>query len=139
MWNQAFLDFIELRNMLDTAKAVSMAAKERNGSLGGHVRLDCKNISILSQPYSTLINKDTSNKWLIKRVERDRTPLKSIIFYKIIEYKRLFQAKILALTPSTMRDRKLEKIYKKIMGNTGKAPEVMPGVAEGAVGESTQV
>ena len=139
VWNQAFLDFVELRNMLDTAKTVSMAAMERNGSLGGHVRLDCKNISILSQPYSTLINKDNSNKWLIKRVKRDRTPFKSLISYKIIEYKRLFQAKILALTPSTMRDRKLEKIYKKIMGNTGKAPEVMPGAAEGAIGESTQV
>jgi succinate dehydrogenase/fumarate reductase flavoprotein subunit len=139
VWNQAFLDFIELRNMLDTAKTVSMAAMERNGSLGGHVRLDCKNISILSQPYSTLINKDPSHKWQIKRVERDRTPIKSIISYKIIEYKRLFQAKILALTPRAMRDRKLEKIYKKIMGNSGKAPEVMPGAVEGAVGESTQV
>ena len=74
-----------------------------------------------------------------KRVKRDRTPFKSLISYKIIEYKRLFQAKILALTPSTMRDRKLEKIYKNIMGNTGKAPEVMPGAAEGAIGESTQV
>jgi len=38
-----------------------------------------------------------------------------------------------------MRDRKLEKIYKKIMGTSGKAPEVMPGAVEGAVGESTQV
>ena len=29
--------------------------------------------------------------------------------------------------------------YKKIMGNTGKAPEVMPGAVESAVGESNQV
>jgi hypothetical protein len=41
--------------------------------------------------------------------------------------------------PSKMRDRKLEKIYKKIMGAGGKAQEIMPGAVEGAVGESTKV
>ena len=138
-WNQSFIDFIELRNMLETAKSVSLAAMERNSSVGGHVRLDCKTSSVFSQPFSTLVNKDENNKLQVKRAERERTPLRSIIGYKIEEYKRLFQSKILTLMPSKMRDRKLEKIYKKIMGAGGKAQEIMPGAVEGAVGESTKV
>ena len=86
-----------------------------------------------------MVNKDENNKLQVKRAERERTPLKSIISYKIEEFKRLFQSKILTLMPSKMRDQKLEKIYKKIMGAGGKAPEIMPGAVEGAVGESTKV
>ncbi|MCH2678038.1 MAG: FAD-binding protein, partial [Alphaproteobacteria bacterium] len=48
IWNQAFMDFVELKNMICSAKLIGLAAKERNGSIGGHVRLDAKNISIFS-------------------------------------------------------------------------------------------
>ena len=52
-WNQAFIEYEELRNMIDTAKAVMIAAQERDASVGGHVRLDKRSISAFSQPYST--------------------------------------------------------------------------------------
>ena len=55
IWNQAFMDFVELKNMICSAKLIGLAAKERNGSIGGHVRLDAKNISIFSRPYSTVV------------------------------------------------------------------------------------
>ena len=42
IWNQAFMDFVELKNMICSAKLIGLAAKERNGSIGGHVRLDAK-------------------------------------------------------------------------------------------------
>jgi len=35
-----------------------------------------------------------------------------------------------------MLDKRLEKKYKSIMGDSGVAPEIMPGGAEGAVGEA---
>ena len=138
IWNQSFLDYVELRNMLHSAKAISLAAKERNGSIGGHVRLDGKNISAFSKPYSTLLSKDKGN-YIVKRLDRDRTPIKRLIYYKFIEYKRLLEAKILLILPKSIQDKKLEKKYKDIMLASGKVPEIMPGSTEGAIGETTSV
>ena len=136
IWNQAFIDYIELNNMLFSAKLIGLAAKERNGSIGGHVRLDAKNISIFSKPYSTLVNK-IENSYLVKKLDRNRTPLKNLIYYKILEKKRLIEARILSVLPKNMKDKKLEKKYKDIMSANGKAPEIMPGGEEGAIGETT--
>ena len=124
--------------MLHSAKAISLAAKERNGSIGGHVRLDGENISAFSKPYSTLVNKDKGN-YIVKRLDRDRTPIKRLIYYKFIEYKRLLEAKILLILPKNIQDKKLEKKYKDIMLASGKVPEIMPGSTEGAIGETTSV
>ena len=44
IWNQSFIEYIEVKNMIDTAEIMLFAAEERNGSIGGHVRIDCKNI-----------------------------------------------------------------------------------------------
>ena len=138
IWNQAFIDYVELRNMLLSSKAIGLAARERNGSIGGHVRLDGKNISAFSKPYSTLVNKD-KDKYFVERLERDRTPIKSLIYYKILEKKRLLEARILSMLPKRMKDKKLEKRYKDIMSASGKAPEIMPGGTDGAIGETTSV
>ena len=136
IWNQAFMDFVELKNMICSAKLIGLAAKERNGSIGGHVRLDAKNISIFSRPYSTLVHKN-NNTYLVKKLNRTRTPLKNLIYYKILEKKRLLEARFLSLLPKNMKDKKLEKKYKDIMSASGKAPEIMPGGTEGAIGETT--
>ena len=56
IWNQAFMDFVELKNMICSAKLIGLAAKERNGSIGGHVRLDAKNISIFFNLEFVVIN-----------------------------------------------------------------------------------
>jgi succinate dehydrogenase / fumarate reductase flavoprotein subunit len=137
-WNQAFLEVEEWRNMLDTAKAVSAAARERDCSVGGHVRLDCKNISALSQPYSTVVNRVSADDWRVRRVRRDRTPLRQLSSYKIREHKRLAQAKMLRLMPKGMQDRKLEKLYQAILGKAGQVPEVAPDSAKNAIGERTK-
>ena len=136
LWNQAFLDYVELKNMLFSAQLIGLAAKERKGSIGGHVRLDAKNISIFSKPYSTVVNKN-NNGYLVKKLNRTRTPLKNLIYYKILEKKRLFEARILSVLPKSMKDKKLEKKYKDIMSASGKAPEIMPGGTDGAIGETT--
>ena len=136
LWNQAFLDYVELKNMLFSAQLIGLAAKERSGSIGGHVRLDAKNISIFSKPYSTVVNKN-NNSYLVKKLNRTRTPLKNLIYYKILEKKRLFEARILSVLPKSMKDKKLEKKYKDIMSASGKAPEIMPGGTDGAIGETT--
>jgi len=136
IWNQAFIDFVELKNMICSAKLIGLAAKERNGSIGGHVRLDAKNISIFSRPYSTVVHKN-NNTYLVKKLNRTRTPLKNLIYYKILEKKRLLEARFLSMLPKNIKDKKLEKKYKDIMSASGKAPEIMPGGTEGAIGETT--
>ena len=136
IWNQAFMDYVELKNMICSAKLIGLAAKERNGSIGGHVRLDAKNISIFSRPYSTVVHKN-NNTYLVKKLNRTRTPLKNLIYYKILEKKRLLEARFLSMLPKNIKDKKLEKKYKDIMSASGKAPEIMPGGTEGAIGETT--
>ena len=41
------------------------------------------------------------------------------------------------MLPKNIKDKKLEKKYKDIMSASGKAPEIMPGGTEGAIGETT--
>ena len=136
IWNQAFLDYVELKNMIYSAKLIGLAAKERNGSIGGHVRLDEKNISAFSKPYSTVVSKN-KNIYLIKRLDRDRTPIKNLIYYKFLEKKRLLEAKIFSMLPNSIKDKMLENRYKSMMSASNKAPEIMPGGRDGAIGETT--
>ena len=135
-WNQAFIEFEELRNMLDTAKAVQMAAVERDASLGGHVRLDKGSISPFSQPYSTVVRRTQNASWHVERANRDGTPVSRIISYKVQDTWRKLQAKALRMMPSSIQDKVLEKRYKTIMGAGGAAPEVQPGSAEAAIGDT---
>jgi len=137
-WNQAFIELEELRNMLETARLVSIAARERDGSLGGHVRLDCGEISAFAQPYSTIVRRDADGALQVRRVARPRTPLKRLLAYKLQENWRKVQVKMLRLMPPGMQDKQLEKRYRAIMGGGGSAPEIVPGGAEGAIGEATK-
>lgn len=141
MWNQAFLEFEELRNLLDTAKAVAISARERDGSLGGHVRLDRKNISAFSQPYSTVVRLNDDG-WQVARLERRRTPIKRLVSYKIQDAKRKMQVKWLRMLPKGMQDKKLLERYQAIMGKGAveelSAPEVSTGGTDAAIGESTR-
>ena len=138
IWNQAFLDYVELKNMIYSAKLIGLAAKERNGSIGGHVRLDEKNISAFSKPYSTVVSKN-KNIYLIKRLDRDRTPIKNLIYYKFLEKKRLLEAKIFSMLPNGIKDKMLENRYKSMMSASNKIPEIMPGGRDGAIGETTSI
>ena len=137
VWNQSFLDYMEFKNMLYSSKAISLAARKRDGSIGGHVRLDGKNISVFSKPYSTVVRKKERNFFTVDKLERQRTPIKELIRYKILELKRLLEAKILLILPKSIQDNKLEKRYKSIMSANGTAPELMPGGDEAAIGDST--
>ena len=142
MWNQAFIEFQELRNLLDCAKAVAAAARERDGSLGGHVRFDRKAISAFSKPYSTAVRLNDDG-WQVARLERERTPVKRLISYKVEETKRKVQLRWLRMLPKGVKDRKLLARYQAIMGKGAveevSAPAVPIGSTEAATGESTRV
>ncbi len=141
MWNQAFIEFQELRNLLDCARAVAAAARERDGSLGGHVRFDRKTISAFSKPYSTVVRLNDDG-WQVARLERERTPVKRLISYKVEETKRKFQLRWLRMLPRGVKDRKLLARYQAIMGKGAveevSAPAMATGSAEAAIGESTR-
>lgn len=137
-WNQAFIEFEELRNLLATARTVAAASRERDGSLGGHVRLDKSEISAFSQPYSTVVGAAADGGLQVRRVARPRTPLKRIVSYKYQDAKRKAQVKFLRALPPGMQDAQLEKKYIAIMGSAGAAPEVTPGGVDAAIGEGTK-
>lgn len=136
VWNQSFIEFEELRNLLETAKAVAASAGERDGSLGGHVRLDKGEISVFSAPYSTVVHRREDGRYDVRRVMRPQTPLKQLLAYKAEESWRRFQSKWFRYLPASIKDRKLEARYQAIMGTPdGAAPEIEPGSDEAAVAE----
>ncbi len=139
VWNQAFIEFEELRNMLAVAEAVTSAAKERDGSLGGHVRLDGPEISPFAQPYSTIVRKEADDSWPAHRVARSRLPLTRLVIYLLKDQWRKMRSKFLRMMPKGARDKRLLKFYLGIMGGPdGKAPEIAPGSSAGAVAEGSR-
>jgi len=133
VWNQQFIDLIELKNMIDTARSVVLASLEREKSIGGHVRLDKGSSSLFSRPYSTLVRK-TNNNFIVCKLSRERTKLKRIIIYKISENYRLTKARILRVLPLLFRDLIIEKKYKQILGS--KKIRIEPGSIAAAPGET---
>ena len=134
LWNQGLIEYLELVNMIDTAELVTHAAFERNGSVGGHVRADCKDISMFSKPYSTVVirTKETLESF---KVNRKQTKLKRLIGFKLKEQKRFLEAKLLRLLPMKIKDNILEKRYKKIMGSKKQVTPIEPGSVKAAIGD----
>ena len=95
-------------------------------------------ISAFAQPYSTVVRRGAEGEVAVRRVARPRTPLKRLVAYKVQENWRKVQVKMLRLMPPGMQDKQLEKRYRAIMGGGGSAPEIVPGGAEGAIGEATK-
>ena len=133
-WNQGLIEYLELENMIDTAELMAIAALERNGSLGGHVRADCPNISLFSKPYSTIV-RFVNNGVNVTRLPRQQTEFKKLIKFKFEEQKKFLGAKILRLMPMILKDRVLEKRYKKIMNIQKSSITVQPGSVAAAVGD----
>ena len=137
-WNQSFIDFQELRNMLDTASAVCAAALQRDCSVGGHVRLDGKDVSLFSTPYSTVVHRTAHGAFDSRRTLRTRTPIKRALTYKVQEKHARLKASLLRLMPATLQDKHLEKRYRAIMGASG-ATAMMPGGTEAATADAGNV
>lgn len=145
VWNQSFIEYQELRNMLDAASAVASAATERNVSVGGHVRQDCKNVSVLAKPYSTVVNcavaaagqASAVETLSVFRVERTRTPPGRAIVFKIKARWQKLQATLLRLAPASYQDAVLEQRYRATMGGRNQPDPVQPGSSEAAVAEVT--
>ncbi|MBJ57920.1 MAG: hypothetical protein CMP24_06760 [Rickettsiales bacterium] len=133
IWNQQFIDLIELKNMIESARAVALASIERDKSVGGHVRLDCKKSNIFAKPFSTQTFYHNGS-LVVKRIKRERTELKRLIKYKLDEKYRLLKAKIIRYLPLKYRDSILEKKYKHILGSRI-VSKLQPGSIEAAPGE----
>ncbi len=141
VWNQSFIEFVELRNMIEVAQAVAAAATERDCSVGGHVRLDGQDVPPFAQPFSTVVHRataDTTDREPVQvfRVRRQRTPPFRAMLFRVTAKWRQFQANGLRLLPASIQDNILEKRYRTLMGGSGSAPVVKPGGASAAIRES---
>jgi hypothetical protein len=92
---------------------------------------------MFSKPYSTVVNINNDKSFNVKRVYRNRTPLKRMLFYKLEEIKRLLEAKTIRFLPLSIKDKILEKKYKNIMENNDEMSSIYPGSPEAAIGEKT--
>ncbi len=138
LWNQQFIDLVELKNMILTAKAVAHSSIERKNSIGGHVRLDSSKSSFLSKPFSTIVSVDSKDNIIVTRIMRKRTELSRLLSYKLSEKYRIFKAKLIRMLPEDIADSILEKKYKKILGNRI-VEKLKPGSLEAAPGDNKNV
>ena len=132
VWNQQFIDLVELKNMIETARSVTLASLERDKSIGGHVRLDKKSSNFLSQPYSTIVKLDKNGQYVCTKLIRNRTKWSRLIAYKCIEKFRLLKARTIRILPLSIKDAIIEQKYEKILGSNSKPLEMKPGSSSAA-------
>ena len=120
-WNQSFIDYIELINMLDTAEAVARSAMERQSSLGAHVRLDsARKIFPFSKPHSIAIFVEKESNYMTYTINRAATSWHRLLPHLIHAQKRKIGMKILRILPLALRDRIVEGLFKSVMGEITK-------------------
>ncbi len=117
VWNQAFIDRVELASMLDTAEAVAHAALAREDSLGAHVRLDGGETSLLwSRPWSAVVRRDADRGWAAVKSPRKGTPFADLLSYLYRDRKRKLALRLLRMLPLPWRDKVIEGRYRATMG-----------------------
>lgn len=132
LYNQPFIDFVELRNMLDCAEAVAVSALARDHSLGAHVRLDKPTASMIwANPFSVALRRSPEGGLAVTRLVRAKTPLKTLIPHRLRDTKRKIWLKILRALPAARQDAILEKRYRAVMGDMTR-PEPAADAAESA-------
>ena len=117
LWNQSFIDSVELENMLDAAEAVASSARARDRSLGAHVRLDeRRGWRPFARPASIVVRREADGAPAIARLPRAKTPWRRLLPHLARDLKRKVWLKLLRLAPLPMRDRIVEKRYRATMG-----------------------
>ncbi|MBT6096694.1 MAG: FAD-binding protein [Rhodospirillaceae bacterium] len=135
-WNQAFIEYQELLNMLTVSRAVAAAARERDGSVGGHVRSDGPNISVFAKPYSTQISMQADGQFVSRRIDREGLPFGRLALYLMNDHWRKFKLRMLRRLPERIRDRRIRDHYQAIMQKSGGPQEIEPGSLAGAPAEA---
>ena len=137
-WNQAFIEYIELDNMLVCGRAIAAAARERDGSVGGHVRSDRPNISVFAKPYSTVIRRDEDGMFMAWRISREGLPFGRMMAYLAGDSWRKAKLRVLRRLPARISDRRIRRHYEAVMNATAGPHEIEPGSLAGAPAEKVQ-
>lgn len=117
LWNQSFIDSVELENMLDAAQAVARSALARERSLGAHVRLDSGRAPLFAAaPRSVSVRRNADGELTVHPTPRPKTPWRRLLPYLVQDRKRKLWLKLLRLLPAAAQDRILEKRYRATMG-----------------------
>ncbi len=118
IWNQAFIDYVEFLNMLDTAEAVAVSALNRPNSLGAHIRMDGGNTSVLfTKPYSVGVFHAKSGALQTCKLDRPSTPWSTLLVHAYHGLKRRLELKVLWFLPLVLQDRIVEKKFRDVMGS----------------------
>ncbi|MFC1533772.1 FAD-binding protein [Thermodesulfobacteriota bacterium] len=115
LWNQEFIDLVELENMLITAESIAHSALLREGSLGAHVRLDSKKGTNKNRSGRSVFVRFTKGTWQSTLLLRERTPLRIKIKDRVLTVIRKTMTDFLIALPFPIRDRLLAATFKKMM------------------------
>ncbi len=115
IWNQAFIDLVELENLLITAEAVACSALLREESLGAHVRRDAQTGCGRIGTARSILVRRKNHTWQNVSIERERSPLSVRVADHLQILMRQKSLGILRALPFFLRDRLLSGVYKKMI------------------------
>ena len=115
VWNQAFIDLVELENLLITAEAVAYSALSREESLGAHVRCDAETGCDRIGTARSILVRRKNHTWQNASIERERSPLCVRVGDRLQTLMRQKSLGILRALPFSLRDRLLSGVYKRML------------------------
>lgn len=111
VWNQSFMDQVELENMLLAAESIARSALARKSSLGAHYRLDSRSGSwAFSQGVAF-----SNGQWRMSRLKRVVSPFYERCRDKITDGAKRMQIHLLRMLPENLQDRVLVSKYSRWM------------------------
>lgn len=115
VWNQAFIELVELENLLVTAEAVAHSALSREDSLGAHVRIDAeRGVGKNGAAHSVLVQRNDIG-WQSSVLDRERTSAWMRVGDRLQTVMRQRGAGILRTLPFSLRDRVMSAVYRKML------------------------
>ncbi len=129
-WNQRFIDYVELGNLLAVACAVTLSAQKRARSLGAHVRVDERERIIGKAIGKTADNQVGGNSLMVhgysgaltvETLPRPAVALRTLLSQQGQRGLKIAVLRTMRALPPSVRDRLLKRIYTRLRRRLGTA------------------
>lgn len=115
VWNQEFIDQVELENLLDSAEAITHSALSRETSLGSHYILDSKRRQPQRMSLFSACVSRKGGKWTLSRLPRQHSALKDKGKDLLMTKLRHGCLDFLRRCPHPIQDRILNRVYERLV------------------------
>ncbi len=114
IWNQAFIDSVELENLLACAEAIALSASHRRASLGAHVRLD--ETKGRADAHGSLCVFRQGQQLQLMTLPRSRSSRLDTLRVKGYQALKVRGIRLINRLPMTLQDALVAKMYRRARG-----------------------